>query len=106
MKTVSKKSRINDLMIDVVEYAFTEWLVRQGVFTSFKTNYECIVSPYRSFRERLRAHIRRSLCSPGFDPGNLISSAFLFTATPEGAEFWQKQSDAWQRFYVRLQTRL
>ena len=106
MKKLGKKSSINDLMIDVVEYAFVEWLIRQGVFTSFKTNYECIVSPYGSFRDRLRAHIRRSLCSPGFDPSTLISSAFLFTATPEGVEFWQKQSAAWERFYVRLQTRL
>jgi len=106
MKKVSKKSRINDLMIDVVEYAFTEWLVRQGIFTSFKVNYESTVSPYRSFRDRLRAHIRRSLCSPGFDPSTLISSAFLFAATPEGVDFWEKQSAAWELFYVRLQTRL
>lgn len=106
MKKLAKDSRINDLILDVVEYAFTEWLVRKGIFTSFKTNYECIVSPYRSFRERLRAHIRRSLCSPGFDPSRLISSAFLFTATPEGSDFWQKQSAAWERFYVRLQSRL
>lgn len=106
MKNASKNSRINDLILDVVEYAFTEWLVRQGLYTSFKANYESTVSPYKSFRERLRAHIRRSLCSPGLDASKLVSSAFLFTATPEGIDFWQKQSAAWERFYVRLQTRL
>ena len=106
MKKVSKKSRIDDLMVDVIEYAFTEWLVREGIFTSFKTNYECIVSPYRGFRNRLRAHIRRSLCNPGFDPARLIASAFLFAATPEGPGFWQKQSAAWERFYAKLQTKL
>jgi len=106
MKKVTKQSRINDLVIDVIEYAFTEWLVRQGIFSAFKVNYESTVSPYRSFRERLRAHIRRSLCSPGFDPSRLISSAFLFAATSEGVEFWQKQSAAWERFYARLQARL
>ena len=106
MKKTSKNSRINDLMIDVVEYAFTGWLIRQGVFASFKMNYESTVSPCKSFRDRLRAQIRRSLCSPCFDPSNLISSAFLFAATPEGLDFWQKQSAAWRRFYMRLQTRL
>ena len=106
MKKSNKDSRINDLILDVVEYAFTEWLVRKGIFTSFKTNYECLVSPYGGFRDRLRAHIRRSLCSPGLDPSRLISSAFLFAVTSEGTDFWQKQSAAWERFYVRLQSRL
>lgn len=106
MKKKSEESRINDLMIDIVEYAFTEWLVRRGVFTSFKLNYESTVSPYKTFRDRLRAHVRRSLSSPCYDPSSLISSAFLFTATPEGSNFWEEQSTAWERFYVRFQSRL
>lgn len=106
MKKSTKDSRINDLMIDVVEYAFTEWLVRKGIFTSFKTNYDCIVSPYRGFHDRLRAHVRRSLYFSGFDPSHLISSAFLFIATPEGDDFWQKQSADWERFYIRFKKRL
>lgn len=106
MKKSIKDSRINDLMIDVVEYAFTEWLVRKGIFTSFKTNYECIVPPDRGFSDRLRAHIRRSLRFPAFNPSQLISSAFLFIATPEGYDFWQKQSAAWERFYIKFRSRL
>lgn len=106
MKKSTKDFRTDDLMIDVIEYAFTEWLVRKGIFTCFKTNYECIVSPYKGFRGRLRAHIRRSLCLPGFDPSRLISSAFLFISTPEGDAFWQKQSAAWERFCIKFQTKL
>jgi len=106
MKKASAECRINDLMIDIVEYAFTEWLVRRGVFTAFKTNCDVIVSPYGGFRDRLRAHVRRSLCSPGFDPTLLIATAFLFSETPEGTDFWQKQSAAWECFYSKLQSRL
>lgn len=106
MKKESKNSRINDLIVDVVEYAFTEWLVRQGIFVAFKTNYDVVVSPYGGFRDRLRAHVRRSLCSPGFDPTYLISTAFLFSSTPEGSDFWRKYSVAWERFYSRLQSKL
>lgn len=106
MKKSTKDSRIDDLILDVVEYAFIEWLVRKGLFTSFETNYDCIVSPYGGFRDRLRAHIRRFICSSCFDPSHLISSAFIFDATPEGSDFWKKQSAAWERFYFRLQSKL
>lgn len=105
MKTASSETRINNLMLDVVEYAFTEWLVRRGVFTAFRTNYDAVVSPYRGFRDRLRAHILRSLCSPNLDPSSLLSSAFLFTSTPEGYDFWNKHSEAWGRFCARFRTR-
>lgn len=106
MKKSNKNSRVNELILDIVEYAFTKWLIREGIFTSFKTNYECTALPFGGFHDRLRAHIRRSLCSPDFDPSRLVSSAFLFSATPEGSSFWQKQSAAWERFYIRLKSRL
>ena len=64
MKKGSKKFKASDLIVDVLEYAFTEWLVRQGLFVAFKANYDVVVSPYGCFRDHLRAHIRRSLCSP------------------------------------------
>lgn len=106
MKRSNKSVRINQLMIDIVEYAFTEWLVRRGVFSAFKANYERAFAPYRSFRDRLRSHIRHTLYGPGYGPSHLISSAFLFSSTPEGAKFWTEQSAAWECFCAELQIKL
>lgn len=106
MKKVSKSSRTNELLVDVIEYAFIEWLVRRGVFSAFKANYEHAFTPYKSFRDRLHSHIRRSLHGSGFGPSHLITSSFLFTSTPEGVKFWRKQSDAWERFCDEFQGKL
>lgn len=104
MKNVNKRSRINDLTIDVVEFAFREWLVRQRVFVAFKANYELNNSASISFREQLRLHIRFILECPTLNLGSLITSAFIFYSTPEGADFWGKQSDAWRRFCSNFRT--
>lgn len=98
-----KSSRVNELLIDVVEYAFTEWLVRRGVFSAFRSNYERSFSRHVSFRGRLREHIRHSLCGSIFGPSHLISTAFLYSMTPEGNNFWEKQSAAWERFCIKFQ---
>lgn len=106
MKKFSKSVRTNELLIDVLEYAFTEWLVRRGILAAFKANYERAFNPYKGFRDRLRSHIRHSLHDFGFGPSHLITSAFMFSATPEGVEFWGKQSAAWERFCEELQVKL
>ena len=106
MKKESKNFKEGDLIVDVLEYAFTEWLVRRGIFTAFKSNYTAAVSPYGGFRLALRAHIRRSLCSPDLDPSYLLSTAFLFSSAPEGADFWRNHSVAWERFYFKFQSKL
>ena len=106
MKKGSKDFKAGDLIVDILDYAFTEWLVRQGIFVAFKANYDASVSPYGCFRDRLRAHIRRSLCSPSLDPTYLISTAFLFDSTPEGYDFWRKHSAAWKLFFLRFQSKL
>lgn len=106
MKKVSKKSRTDDLLIDLVEYMFVEWLVRRGVFTVFKSNYERAFSLRAGFRERLRGHIRRALSDSGYGVSHLITSSFLFTSTPEGVKFWAKQSAAWELFCAKLQVKL
>lgn len=106
MKKLSKKSRTNDLLVDLVEYMFVEWLVRRGVFTAFKSNYEHAFSLRAGFHERLRGQIRRALNGSGFGVSHLFTSAFLFTSTPEGVKFWSNQSDAWERFCAKFQARL
>lgn len=106
MKKSNKTVRTDELLIDVVEYAFIEWLVRRGIFSAFKANYERAFAPYKSFRDRLRSQIRRSLDSSRLSPGCLITSSFVFLSTPEGVEFWSKQSAAWERFCNKLHVKL
>lgn len=106
MKKASRSARTNELLIDVVEYMFIEWLVRRGIFSAFKSNYERAFMPYKSFYDRLRSQIRHSLHNFGLGPSNLITSSFPFTSAPEGVEFWCKQSIAWERFCDELQEKL
>lgn len=106
MKKEIKNFKDGDLIVDVIEYAFTEWLVRRGVFTAFKMNFDAAHSSSGSFRLALRDHIRHFLCSPSLGPTYLITTSFLFTSTPEGADFWRKHSVAWERFYLKFQSRL
>lgn len=106
MKKPTKSARTNELLIDVVEYTFVEWLVRRGIFSVFKANYDRNFTPYRNFRDSLRSHVRYSLRRFGYGPSRLISSAFLFSSTPEGAEFWISHSAAWERFCAEFQVKL
>lgn len=100
-----KKNKIpNDvrLMIDVVEYAFVEWLVRRKVYSAFRANYDRAAESSKPFRDCLREHIRYLYCDSNLGPDALISSAFLFTSTPEGCSFWLKQSEDWKCFFAGL----
>lgn len=97
-----KKPEIDKLLLDVIEYAFVEWLVRRGIFTAFRANYDRIPTSRKTFRDCLRDQIRYAYRNPSLGPEALISSAFLFTSTPEGYEFWIDHSDAWRRFYDEL----
>lgn len=105
MKETRKEFKINDLMVDVIEYAFTEWLVRRGLFSIFKANFDVAFSFRNNFRDRLREHIRRSFDNPLFGPKDLVYAAFVFGLTPEGTKFWTKEAAAWVRFYSRFQTK-
>jgi len=90
------------LLLDVMEYAFVEWLIHRGIFTAFRTNYYRTSLTQKTFREFLRAQIQHVYNTPSLGPESLISSAFLFTSTPEGNDFWVEHSDAWASFYNRL----
>lgn len=97
-----KKPAVDKLVVDVVEYAFVEWLVRRGIFTAFRANYDRIPTAQKTFRDCLRDHIQYVYRRPNLGPESLISSAFLFASAPEGYEFWLNQSDSWKRFYDTL----
>lgn len=97
-----KQPVVDELKLDVMEYAFVEWLIRRGIFTAFRTNYDRISPTKRTFRECLREHIRHVYRTPSLGPESLISTAFLFPTTPEGYAFWVEHSDAWSRFYNEL----
>ena len=91
---------IDNLVIDAVEHVFVEWLIRRNVFMAFKANYTHTPTATKTFRDCLRGHIRYAFRNPNLGPKSLISSAFTFASTPEGYDFWLKQSDDWARFYV------
>ena len=94
-----KSSKDVGLLVDVVEYAFVEWLVRRKVYRAFRANYDRAAGSSKSFRDCLRDHVRYVIESPTLDPSRLISSAFLFDSTSEGYKFWLRHSEAWSRFY-------
>lgn len=98
----NKRVRINDLFIDVVEYAFIEWLVRQELYSAFRSNFDRVCKSKRPFRDRLRDHIRFVNRNPSLGLRALITAAFLFASTPEGYDFWLKRSDAWRRFFTEF----
>ena len=98
----NKQPEIDNLVIDVVEYAFVEWLIRRNVFIAFKANYAHTPTATRTFRDCLRGHIRYAFRNPNLGPKSLISSAFTFASTPEGYDFWLKLSDDWARFYFNF----
>jgi hypothetical protein len=93
-----KKSSLSELPIDVAEYMFTEWLVRQGLFSAYKANCEKFSTCHRTFREDLRSHIRSVHRSPRFAFDDFIAISFPFSLTPEGYDFWLKRSAIWRRF--------
>ncbi len=95
----TKKNRADSLLIDVVEYAFVEWLVRRRLYSAFRSNFCGLRKNKKSFRESLREHIRLTYCSSYFGLSSLVTTAFLFPSTPEGFKFWLKQSESWKRFF-------
>ena len=103
MKKVRKTSRVDDLMVDVLEYAFTEWLIRRRLYSAFRENFIISHSSVRNFRDGLRDYVRRSLSSPHYNSRSLVSAAFVFLFTPEGDDFWQRESEAWENFYSKFQ---
>lgn len=94
----TKKSHLSELPIDVAEYMFIEWLVRQGLFSAYKANCEKFCTCHRTFRDDLRSNIRNIRRSSKFTLGDLVAVSFPFVMTSEGYDFWAKQSATWRCF--------
>lgn len=99
----TKDSNFKKLSVDIVEYMFIEWLCRRGVLSAFKSNYNSCKPADMSFRDALRNHIRYVFSAQNLFIGNLVSSSFLFVATPEGRDFWSGVSSDWRRFCIDFQ---
>ena len=97
MKKIEKPS-LSQLPVDVAEYMFTEWLVRRGLFSAYKSNCEKFRAIHRTFRDDLRSRIRSLRRTPRFTLDDLIAISFPVSMTSEGYDFWVKQSIAWCRF--------
>ena len=94
----NKASKASNLPVDVIEYMFIEWLVRQGIFSLYRANCVKFYPNHRSFRDNLRDKLRRVLRSSGYRVDSLISTSFPFAMTPEGVDFWVDYSNLWRRF--------
>lgn len=106
MKKSSRDAKSNELLVNIVEYTFIQWLRPRGIFSAFKTNFECVHGSNKDFHESFRAHVRHCLSSVGVDASCLISTAFFFSSTPEGIDFWVEQSNAWKDFCITLRAEL
>lgn len=94
----NKNFRDLDLFVDVLERMFTDWLVRRGLFSAYKENYEKFCPNHRPFRDNLRIKLR-SLCrSSVLNVDDIISISFPYSMTSEGYDFWVTQSNFWRRF--------
>lgn len=95
-KQISKP--LDRLSVDVIDYMFVEWLVRNSLYSKFVTNliryYPESADPRSIIRERIRSISR----FPVFLASDLVSSSFLFDKTPEGSLFWARVSSKWSSY--------
>lgn len=105
MKAI-KNSKVDELRVDAVEFLFTEWLVRRGVFSAYKRNYKQHNDVEGTLPDALRDLIRTVLRSPDFVVGDLLDLSFSFTSTSEGFRFWARHAVAWNLFCVEFKHNL
>lgn len=102
----NKDSRVDELRVDAAYYLFTEWLVRRGVFSAYKRNFERHNSFEGSFRNALHDWIRFVFHSADFVLGDLLDTSFPFAPTSEGFCFWARHSTDWNLFCVEFKHNL
>lgn len=99
---IMKKSRIFDserLISDVYFHLLAVWLLRNELYDRFVKNLARSLNFKGSTNLLIREHIRYLIESPLLSMNQAITSAFLFTNTPEGSFFWERVSDDWIRFF-------
>jgi len=101
-----KMPRLSDLSVDVVEYMFTEWLVRQNLFLTYKENFEKFYPNNRTFRHNLRIRLRTLSRFPVTGFSVIISTSFPFSMTPEGYDFWVDKSNLWKQYCNKFKSDL
>lgn len=97
-----KKSNFdsNDLIIDVFDYTFTEWLVRRNLYRRFVSNLPAVKNNSASARTAVRKLISCVVNSSYSTLPDVVSLAFNFQSSPEGSIFWINVSREW-RLFVR-----
>lgn len=100
----NKKSSLSSLPVDVLDYLFVEWLIRQGLFSAYKANYEKFHPNHRSFRDNLRDEFYSLLRSSHLGIQSAISVSFPFLMTSEGYDFWVDKSNRWRRFCAKFKS--
>lgn len=87
-----------DLRVDVLDYLFVEWLVRNHLYRRFARNLVASRHTTMSARDCIRRRVRIYASFPAVDYSFLLTGAFLFDSTPEGREFWSDASQRWENF--------
>lgn len=98
------KFNSNSLLLDVVDYLFVEWLVRNRCYLNFVANLSG--SPAINSRERIRSHLAVLLCSRTLTVRDAIASAFTFPDTPEGMAYWRSIEQDWIDFLEKFDVEL
>ena len=86
---------LDKLSVDVLDYMFVEWLVRNSLYSKFVANLIRYHPDPVNPRSIIRDQIRRISRFPVFLASDLISSSFLFDKTPEGYLFWARVNSKW-----------
>lgn len=102
-----KKTKIkpHPLILDVADYLFVEWLVRNKCYSRFVANLSNR-SGFPDTREGVRAYLSAVLCSRVSTLRDAISAAFLFPCTPEGSDYWRLVDRKWIDFLEKLDVEL
>jgi len=102
-----KKNKFNRslLTLDVADYLFVEWLIRNDCYSKFAANLsgnsDCDIP-----REAIRCHLSLILRSNSMTLRNAISTAFLFLHTPEGEDYWCSIELRWIAFLDEFNVQL
>lgn len=99
------KTKSHPLILDVADYLFSEWLVRNKCYSKFTANLSNH-SDFPGTREGVRAYLSVILHGRDSALRNAISGAFLFSCTPEGSDYWRLVDRDWIDFLEKFDVKL